>query len=185
MNGTGLANLSHGRAALAIFPSSIGFGWVVFDGPLSPYRWKVSGAARGAKSARAKNERCLKRIEELLQEFRPGTLVLEAFEGNGVRRSARIQTLCRATISLASVEGVTVRVMGRNEIARCFPSLEEHTRETVASRTAEYLREIRSRLPGRRRLWESENTNMALMNATALLIAHYAIPAATEGRENR
>jgi hypothetical protein len=164
------------NSAMAIFPSVVGFGWIVFDGPLSPYRWQVSTVAARERTSAEKNARCLKRIEQLLREHRPSVLVLEQFEGGSSRRWNRIQALCRAIISLAAVEGIPVRVLTREEIARCFPNLPMHTRESTAERTALCLKEIRARLPAKRKIWEGENANAALMNAAALLIAHYCIP---------
>jgi hypothetical protein len=168
-------DLPHGNAALALFPSVVGFGWMLFDGPLSPVRWGVSNAARRKDTADAKNERCLKAIEKLLQEHHPPVIVLEAFEGPGARRGARIQKVCRSIVSLAAVQGVSVRVLTRTEIRNCFVQ-KPKTRHAVAKIVASYLVEIERRLPDVRKAWQTEDEDMALFNAAALLIVHYANP---------
>jgi hypothetical protein len=171
------ADLPHAKAALAIFPSREGFGWVVFDGPLSPYRWKVSSAARKEGPSAEKNDRCLKAVEKLLREFRPGCLVLESFDGKESRRHPRIRALCRGLIALAATEGLTVRIITRAEIEKIFGSAPAETREKVAEVVSRYVREYGWRLPDKRKIWESDEPVMALFAATALLVVHYANPA--------
>lgn len=162
---------------MAVFPSVVGFGWIVFDGPLAPVDWAVSTLAAKGRGDAQKNAACLHRIETHIRIYRPSVIVLEDFDSRASRRAPRIRTLCRSIISLAAVEGIPVRIITRAEIARCFPSLPVHTRQATAERAASYLREIQARLPGKRRIWEGEKPDAALMNAAALLIVHYANPA--------
>ena len=171
------AELPHGNAALALFPSVSGVGWIVFDGPLSPVAWGVSMSAKRASSLQAKNAQSLAAIERLLARYRVPVVVLEAFDGAGSRRNARIRALCRSIISLCAVNGIAVRIISRREITACFASTSPKTRHATAQVVASYLPEIRHRLPAKRRAWDSENPEMALFNAAALLIVHYANPA--------
>ncbi len=169
-------DLPHEKAAMAIFPCTAGFGWMVFDGPLSPVRWQVSTAAATARSAAEKNRRCLARIEEHLHTFRPAVLVLEEFDGDKSRRSPRIRALCRSIVALATVEGAEVRIITREQVRKCFADSGLRTRHEIAVRVAAFLREISVRLPDKRKVWETEKPDAALMNAAALLIVHYANP---------
>ena len=164
------------KTALAIFPSREGFGWTVFDGPVSPVDWGVSMAARKAGTPDEKNARVMKRVESLMKEYRPGAVALEAFEGAGTRRSMRIKRFCRSVVALAAVHGIQVRVIHRDQIARCFASSRAKTRHAVATVVASFLPEIRRRLPQKRRAWDTEFPDMALFNAAALLLVHYANP---------
>ena len=52
---------------LSLYPSTRGFGYVLFEGPLSPFDWGVK-EIRGA----AKNRRILKFLESLLDRYKPG-----------------------------------------------------------------------------------------------------------------
>lgn len=170
------SDFPHEKAAMAIFPSRVGFGWIVFDGPLSPVDWGVSAAARSTRGDGKKNERSLNLIEKQIGTFRPPIIVLEEFEGPLSRRGARIRDLCRSIISLAVVEGIDVRVISRAEIRACFADAKAVTRYEVAKVVVSYLPEIRPRLPNKRRAWEAEKPDAALMSAAALLIVHYARP---------
>jgi len=169
-------DLPHGNAALALFPYVRGFGWAVFDGPLSLVFRGVSSVARKREPSDAKNERCLRAIEKLLQEYRPPVVVLEAFEGPGTRRHARIKKLCRSIIALAAVHGATVRVLTREQIHSYFASYEPKTRYDVAGIVASFVTAIKHLLPKKRKAWETEEPIAALFNAVALLIAYYANP---------
>jgi len=168
--------LSLANTALAIFPSVEGFGWMVFDGPLSPVFWDVCTLADSPGTPEQKNARCMRRVEALLAEYRPATIVLEAFEGPGTKRHKRIRQLCRSIISLATMNRTSVRIISRDEITSCFASSRPKTRHAVATIVASYLAEKRHRLPRKRRAWDTEFPDMALFNAAALLIVHYANP---------
>jgi hypothetical protein len=170
------ADFPHDRAAMAIHPCSVGFGWIVFDGPLSPVRWAVSTVAAIERGDDDKNRRCLERIEEHIETYRPPVLVLEEFESKASRRGTRVRKLYRAIISLATVEGIEVRIISRAQISACFADIRARTREQVAERTAAFLPEIRVRLPDKRNAWDAEKPDAALMSAAALLIVHYANP---------
>lgn len=169
-------DLPHGNAALAIFPSTEGFGWMVFDGPLSPVRWGVTTVAKASRGDDRKNARCMKRVEHLLKQFTPPVIVLEAFEGKGTRRYERIKRLCRSVIAASTMRGATVRILSREEITKTFASTKPKTRHAVASTIAPFLPEIQRKLPKLRRAWEAASPNMALFSAAALLIVHYANP---------
>jgi hypothetical protein len=170
-------DLPHGNAALAIFPSVVGFGWMLFEGPLW---WVDSGMctlAKGAHGCEQKNARCIKRVEKLLNEYHPAFVVLEAFEGPGSKRDARIKALCRSIVSVATMNGVKVHIISRDDIERCFVSRPAKTRYEVAEIAASYVSEIAHLLPHKRKTYETEFPNMALFACAALLIVHYANPA--------
>jgi len=166
------AELPHEKTAMAIFPSTVGFGWILFDGPLSPVDWAVSTVAASARGDQERNRRCLVRIEEHVLRYRPAVMVFEEFDTP--RRSERIRSLCKSIVALATVEGLQVRIVSRAQIAACFADARARTRHEIATVVASYLREIRVRLPDKRKIWDGEKPDAALMNAAALLIVHYA-----------
>jgi hypothetical protein len=169
-------HLPAGKAALAIYPTTTGVSWMLFDGPLSPVDWGGSSLAKRTKGAKAKNERLLGEVAKLLSLHRPHTLVLEDFESPASRREERIRSLCRSLISLAAVEGIAVHMLTRKQVVACFASSNATTRHEVAKVVVSYVSEIGRLLPSKRKAWEPEKHIMGLFNATALLIAHYANP---------
>lgn len=170
-----IADLPHENAALAVFPSVEGFGWMLFDGPLSAVRWGVCAAALRADTDTAKNARCLSAFEKLLAKWRPPIVLFEAFAGPGTRRQERIRKLGTALVAACSVSGAKTRVITREQVAKCFENRQAETRHEVAEVVADYIPEIRLRLPDKRKIWNKEYADMALFNATALLFAYYSI----------
>lgn len=154
---------------LAIHPSTRGFGWALFEGPLAIVDWGL------AKATGDKNADSLQKIEALIAQYHPDAIVLEEFEHLLSRRQVRIKSLYRSIVALGYVRGVSVRVIPRTDIRRCFITTHATTRYQVAKAVATHLSALRPRLPPPRKPWLSEDPRMALFAAAALGIAHYAI----------
>ena len=73
---------------LALYPSSRGIAFVVFEGPLSPVDWGVK-EARGAR----KNAACLSAVSDLLERYELRTAILQDSSSRGTFRSLRIREL--------------------------------------------------------------------------------------------
>ncbi len=81
---------------LAVHPTALGFGWVLFDGPA------FSGRLGNRACAAGKREKKLfARFERIVNRHAPAVLALEVFEGKDAQRRARIQNLYRELIHRA------------------------------------------------------------------------------------
>lgn len=157
---------------LGVYPTARGFGWVAFEGPFAPYDWGLCSLNRGGKPQ--KNERCLKRLGRILERLKPEALVLESFDATSAIRSPRIQRLCKSLIALAADRGIEVAVYSRKDIASTFRPLGVQTRDEIAEAVARHIPAFRYQLPNKRKKWESEDKRLALFNAAALVLTHYA-----------
>lgn len=153
---------------LAIHPSTRGFGWVAFEGPFSPYDWGTV-SIRGAD----KNERCLRKVERLLQRLTPETLVLEAFEKQNSLRRSRVTKLGFAIVALAAAQGTDVTIYSFSEVRACFAHMGARTRWDIAAILARQFGAFNRMLPRKRKAWEQEQRRMPLFNAAALAVASY------------
>src|SRR6266571_2790960 len=91
------------RLILAIYLTTRGFGFVVFEGRQRTIDW-------GVKDARGdKNPKVLAKIEELMSWYRPEVLVLENAHGAGSRRAERIRQLNLQVVELAKTRKIPVR----------------------------------------------------------------------------
>lgn len=164
------------KTALAVFPTTTGLSWMLFDGPLSPVDWGGSALAKRVKGDKEKNAGLLAEIRRVIALHRPQTLVLEDFESSASRREERIRALSRSIVALAAVEIIDLHIVSRKQLSACFASSKAATRYEVANVVASYIPEIRRFLPPKRKAWEPDKHIMGLFNATALLIAHFANP---------
>ncbi|HEX3810310.1 MAG TPA: hypothetical protein VHW02_11500 [Rhizomicrobium sp.] len=153
---------------LAVHPTARGFGWVLFESPLSPIDWGMASAKQG------RNARLISRFERLLRRYEPAVLVLEEFE-HGARRIDRVQRLCRSIIHLAACAGMETPVFSRAVVRTCFSSVGAATRYDIAQLVAQHVEPFRLWLPKKRKAWESENPRQSLFDAAALAMTYFAI----------
>ena len=150
---------------LAVHPTARGFGWILFERPLSPVDWGIASAKKG------RNSRLSARFERLLGRHEPAVLVLEEFD----RRAERIQMLCRQFVHLAAVRGMDTPIYRKNVIRTVFASIGATTRFEIAHVIAQHLDAFNHRMPKKRRPWESEDPRQSLFDAAALAITYFAV----------
>ena len=75
-------NVRHKQGlVLAIHPTSRGFGWVLFESPLTPVDW-------GLACVKVKrSDRSMARFEGLLNRYEPKVVVFEQFNERPARRA--------------------------------------------------------------------------------------------------
>lgn len=151
---------------LGIFPSAHGFGWVVFEGPLSV-------VAHGIYTTyKHKDERCLKRADYLMGRYRPETVVFEVADPTW-GRAERIRHLNEAMMQLARDREHDVRVFTRDDVRETFVSEGATTRAGIACAVARLVPALAFRLPKPRRFADGEAKCMSMYNAAALVLTHY------------
>src|SRR5262245_36740932 len=104
----------HGRV-LAIYLNWRGFGFVLFEGPLSPWDWGVR-ETRGP----GKRRRCLACISKILNRHVPDVLVIEDTSPQGTRRAHRIAEWNAEIAELAKGRGILVYAYSRDTISSAF-----------------------------------------------------------------
>jgi hypothetical protein len=153
---------------MGFHPTARGFGWVVFESPLKLVSHGVYGAPRAHK-----NDRCLRRLRWLLSVYGPETLVIEAFDRQSSLRSERIRELCLKVVSEGAERGAYVDCLKRSDVQRAFEAVGASTRDEVAEAVARQIPTLRTHLPGRRKVWKSEDRRLAVFCAAALVLSHY------------
>lgn len=161
-------NPSSAELVFAVFPSTKGFGYAVFEGSKSLLDWGVKGARGGRK-----NSQSLHRIRELLIFYRPDVLVLEDYEGRSSRRAKRIQQLIDAITALAAKERVATASFSRAEVRARFSPTDSTTKRQIAEAIAREFPELERRLPPVRKIWMSEDARMNIFDAAALAMTFF------------
>jgi Holliday junction resolvasome RuvABC endonuclease subunit len=159
---------SSGELVFAVFPSTRGFGYAVFEGPRSLVDWGVKGVR-----AIQKNAESLKRIRELLTFYHPDVVVLEDYDGLGSRRAKRVQTLINLITAFAAEEGMATACFSRAEVRACFSPTGSTTKRQIAESVAREFPELERRLAPVRKIWMCEDSRMNIFDAAALGMTYF------------
>ena len=151
---------------LAVALSARGFGFVVMEGQ------KTIIECGGRVAEGDKNAQSLAKLEKLFIFYRPGALVLQDVEAKGSRRAPRIKKLNRQIRGLAEKRKITVRLISGNQLRSLLLDNPKGTKQEMAEMIAmRFPNEFASRLPRKRKTWESEDGRMDIFDAAALAVA--------------
>lgn len=163
--------MSNGNAkqklALAIHPSTRGFGFVLFEGPKLPIDW-------GVKDTRVdKNAQGLQKIRELIDFYHPDVIVVEDYAGEGSRRCKRVQQLIKDIKRLAGKNKIKTHSYSRSAIRKTFSQFGAQTKYQIAKKIAAWLPIFALRLPPVRKAWMSEDYRMSIFDAVSLALTFF------------
>lgn len=158
--------------------------------PRHDARPRVRGVRRAAVTRRLgvrsvregeKNPKSLAFVEELVERFRPDTLVIEDAAAKGSRRAERICRLYRQVETLAASQAIEVHGYSRVQVRRCFDErFGAKRKHEIAQTIATLLPELAHRLPPVRKLWQSEDVRMGIFDAASLVYAFFRFGADPE-----
>lgn len=154
---------------LAIVPNTRGIAFAYFEGPLSPVDWGVK-EARG----RGKNCQSLAAVRNLVEHLQPDVLILDDYTAAHARRTERIRRLQQLIAAYAAAQAIGVVRYTRDDVRATFAPAGAVTRYEIAQLIAGQVHAFSFRLPPVRKLWMSEDRRMALFDASALAITHFA-----------
>jgi len=154
---------------LAVHPTSRGFGWVLFEGPLAPVNWGIASVKTNRSAW------CMMRFGKLLDLYRPKAILLEVNDPPEEARRGRVAFLVQDMQGFAANRDIDIHVYSRIEIATALLSDEDASRGAVVKVVADLLPILRDRLPSPRRPWQSIDGRRCLFDAAALGITHYRV----------
>ena len=152
------------KLILAVYPNARGFAFVLFE-EQRLVDWGIVEA-----SAKEREEHSFRKINKLIQRFRPDTLVLR--EEAKSRQGALFQRI----MEIARDTELPTSVIARKEVRRAFASLSKPTRRAIVAEIVERFPMLRLFDPGPRKIWDSEKRQMGLFDATALVLAFFVRP---------
>jgi len=155
------------KLALAIDPTSRGFGYALFEGPQTPLDW-------GTTEIRSEqNENSLERVKKLIDFYHPEVLVLEDCSEDSTRRCERIKALLGQIADHAKLQKIPVVKYSSSRIKEVFSFFDIHTKHQIAEKICEWLPELAPRIPPKRKPWMSEDRRMSIFDAVALVLTYY------------
>ncbi|MEX2116820.1 MAG: hypothetical protein WEB37_08030 [Bacteroidota bacterium] len=156
------------KRILAIDPTSRGFGFAVLEGPERLIDWGVV-QVRGDR-----HRRCLARVDDLLEVYRPDIAIIEDLSRNR-RRPTRVKKLLEAIRHLAAEKRIVSRRVSKAQVQRTFAKFGGTIKHEIAAAVAKRFPELSPRLPPRRKLWMSEAETMAVFDAVAFASTFFKI----------
>lgn len=161
-----MTGLEHGLI-IAIAPTSRGFGFAVFAAPTWVLDWGVK------ETRRDKNTLATAKIGAMIHDIKPAAVVIENWVHASCRRSERVRTLLWDIAVLTSKSGAAAMVYSRQHVRQALGAAGK-SKDTIAAAIASQLPALRPMLPPKRRIWQSEHHSMAIFEAAALAMTHYA-----------
>ena len=167
------------RRAMVIHLTSRGFGFVVLESPTVLIDW-------GVKATRTdKARKTLARVSELMEQYSPELLVLEATDKTSSRRCSRIEQLLTSIKRLAAENNVPVRRVSMLLLRKMFQAYGATTKHQIAHIVAKLLPELAPHVPRHRKPWMSEDYRMAIFTAAALGLTYFYTRLARRSNEAR
>jgi len=164
------------QRALAIDPTSRGFGFAVLEGPGTLVDWGVRSVPRTPrKVAQGK-------LRELITLYRPDVLVVEDCTTPSTRRRTRVRQLLDDLARMAKEAHLQTHRISVHQVHKLFAPKGRTTKHGIASAIAEHFPELSSRLPPERKIYMSEAERMAIFDATAFGLTYYFL---TDARSRR
>lgn len=157
---------AQGSTVLALYPTSRGFGFALFQGERLLIDW-------GAKDIRWKDKNFLAMhaVRKLIERYAPNVIVIEDTTPKHSRRHERIRILHKLITEHAKSKQINVRRFTQGSIHEHFGV---NTKYAVAEAVAHEMPMLASRLPPKRKAWMSEDARQSLFDAVALAITYYA-----------
>jgi Holliday junction resolvasome RuvABC endonuclease subunit len=153
---------------MSLYTNSRGFAFVLFEGTLSPYDWRIVDV-RGPK----KDGQCLNKITAIFDRTEPDVLILQDTGPGGTRRAARLVALNNAVEAAAYQRSIPVFKYSRGEVYRCFASTGFANKQALAELIAKHIPAFERYVPPPRKPWKSEDARMGIFDAAALALVFF------------
>ena len=163
--------MNHARKyalTMSLYTNSRGFAFVLFEGTLSPYDWRVV-EVRGPK----KDEQCLEKIIVILDRSEPDVLILQDTGPNGTPRATRLVALNNAVEAAAHQRNIPVFKYSRAEVYECFASAGFANKHGLAELIVKHIPAFERYVPAPRKPWKSEDARMGIFDAAALALVFF------------
>lgn len=152
---------------LAIDPIWSGFAYAVFEGPDNLLDWGILYIEERRPFA--------PRLENLMERYAPGVLVLEDCNRSNSRRCSNARRLIADAALVAHRHGIRTARFTRAAIKRFFSYTGKARKHEIALAIAEGFPELAPRLPRVRKIWMSEAQRMSIFDAASLALVYYGV----------
>lgn len=153
---------------IAIDPTSHGFGYVIFEGRHNLIDWGHTTIKPND------NNICMELIAGILARYQPEVVVLEDWTSLSSKRRKRIKLLLAEVTDFVLSADSEVEVYSPKEVQTFFSSIDKKlSKHDIASSIAATFPELISKLPRKRKIWQSEDERMSIFDSAALALTYF------------
>ena len=153
---------------LAFALTTNGIGYAVMEGEDSLVDYGITRVEGD------KNSKSAKRVEKLLNLYRPDVVVLPDVNAEGTHRAIRIQKLHTQVIAMTRKRKLKAVMISGREVRKALLNDSKGTKHEMATVLAErFPGELSRRLPAKRKAWDSENRKMDMFEAVGLAVVFW------------
>ena len=151
----------------AVYPNANGFGFVYMENARKLIDF---GAVRVRPLG---NKRVLEKIKQSLNYLRPSIVIVQEPESKSSRTGNRVKNLIKNIVILANETNLKVVQYSRDQIRDVFEQFGAITKYEISQALIKEFTELEDKLPKKRKLWTSEDRNMAIFDALSLALTWY------------
>jgi hypothetical protein len=160
-------NKTRSSLVFAIYPNAIGFGYVYMENARKLISY---GSVRINPIS---NYRLLKRITQEIEYLKPSIVVLQDPNAKSSRTGQRVRSLLYKIVQFARNKNLKYTQISRDQIRDVFQEFKAKTKYEICQVLLKEFGELEKKLPKKRKLWTSEDRNMAIFDALSLAISYY------------
>lgn len=151
----------------AIYPNATGFGFVIMKNANKLIDY---GSVRINPIC---NRKILERIKKSIDYFRPTILILSDPHSKSSRTGKRTRKLILKIIEYADFLNLPTELYSRDQIRNVFEIHGTVTKYEIAQYLLADFKELEPKKPRERKLWVSEDRNMAIFDALSLALTWF------------
>lgn len=155
------------KIVFAIYPNANGFGFVYMENARKLLDY---GAVRISPIS---NRRVIERIKRSFDYLRPSIVILLDPEGKTSRTGNRVRKLINQIVGYAQEEKLSVVQYSRDRIKDVFEQFGAVTKYEISQVMLKEFKELEMKSPKERKLWTSEDRNMAIFDALSLALTWF------------
>ncbi len=155
------------KIVYAIYPNAQGFSFIYMNGPRILLDFGI------VRINPICNFRTLDKIKKSLDYFKPSIVVLLDPEGKSSRTGNRIKKLISKITAFVNQENFHVAHISRDQIRDVFENFGVITKYEISKWLLTEFKQLETRRPRERKLWTSEDRNMAIFDALSLALTWF------------
>lgn len=151
-----------GKIILSIYPNANGYGYVYLE---NTRKLLDHGTIRVNP---INNVVILRKLKRLLGYFRPSVVIAVDPEGKASRIGKRVRDLIKKIEAYCEKSQIPVFKISRDQIKDVFGEFGASTKYEISQLLISEFKELEQKLPNKRKIWTSEDRNMAIFDALSL-----------------